>query len=227
MFPFALLRLALLPVLLAAAPAMPPPAASTAPYDSIRPRPISNGSIVGFVHRAGTPLPYASVVVLEQRLGAMTDERGWFRISAVPPGVRRVKVQSIGCTPRTIDLAVQGGRAETLLVEVECFHGGGPPQAVPPRPEFTPSAAARARIGARCRVHTAYALVLDTVPKRIGLTIVPRAYPQAEARYFPNANVTADGGCDPADAGRAEVAFCVQCRRERGRWFAAAKRARH
>ena len=66
-------------------------------------------AIVGTVVRAedGGPLAYANVFESTRRFGAVTDERGAFRLVGLPPGRHTIRVQSLGSPPleETLDLA--------------------------------------------------------------------------------------------------------------------------
>ena len=52
----------------------------------------------GFVYEkdGGAPIPYANIVIEEDRLGATTDFNGYFQISDVPVGLKEITVSYLG-----------------------------------------------------------------------------------------------------------------------------------
>ena len=59
------------------------------------------------------PLDAAQVVVVGTGLGTITDADGNYRITGVPPGEQRVRVQLVGYSSRTKTVTVQAGQAAT------------------------------------------------------------------------------------------------------------------
>ena len=52
----------------------------------------------GFVYEkdGGAPIPYANIVVEEDRLGATTDFNGYFQLSDVPVGAKTITITYLG-----------------------------------------------------------------------------------------------------------------------------------
>ena len=75
----------------------------------------ATGRIVGTVTaEGGQPLSGAQVSVVGTRIGSVTGEDGRFTLSGVTPGSVEVRVQRIGYTPVTQNVAVVGGQPATL-----------------------------------------------------------------------------------------------------------------
>jgi len=77
------------------------------------------GSISGSIRessRSGTPIPYASVAIVAAKLGALTDEEGRFRISGVPPGSHRVRIQSLGAVAIDTTIVVDSTEVRVAVV---------------------------------------------------------------------------------------------------------------
>ncbi|MFB6240614.1 MAG: carboxypeptidase-like regulatory domain-containing protein, partial [Gemmatimonadota bacterium] len=73
------------------------------------------GAVTGTVTRAdnGQPLDAAQVVVVGTGLGTITDAQGNYRITGVPAGEQRVRVQLVGYASATKTVNVQAGQAAT------------------------------------------------------------------------------------------------------------------
>jgi hypothetical protein len=108
-----LLVAALLCRAVAPAPAASSEAAGPAVVESL-------GVLTGTVVDAGTgkPVPFANVVVLGARRGALSDEAGAFVITAIPPGSHTIRIQVIGCEPVSVERAILGGANPPLEVAV-------------------------------------------------------------------------------------------------------------
>jgi TonB-dependent starch-binding outer membrane protein SusC len=74
------------------------------------------GTLTGRVTNAatGTPVPGASVVVGETRLGATTDASGQYRVANIPAGTYAVTVRRIGHAPKTQTVTIVDGGTATL-----------------------------------------------------------------------------------------------------------------
>jgi Carboxypeptidase regulatory-like domain len=71
------------------------------------------GTVQGRVSDAasGRPLPDVQVVVVDTRLGAVTNAQGEFTIAAVPVGARSVTARRLGFQPATRAITVTAGGA--------------------------------------------------------------------------------------------------------------------
>jgi len=74
------------------------------------------GAVTGTVTRSANmePLDAAQVVVVGTGLGTITDAEGNYRITGVPAGEQRVRVQLVGYSSRTRTVTVQAGQATTV-----------------------------------------------------------------------------------------------------------------
>jgi outer membrane receptor protein involved in Fe transport len=73
------------------------------------------GRIVGKVTEGGKdPIPYANVIVLGTKQGAMTDENGNFVINGVPAGTYTIQAQEVGHGKQTQEITVNAGQTATL-----------------------------------------------------------------------------------------------------------------
>jgi hypothetical protein len=80
------------------------------------------------------PLPYASVYLLRSRLGALSDERGSFRLVSLPAGLQTLCVRAIGYEPESLAVDLRDGETTAVLVRL-VEHGvprvlWSPPRAV-------------------------------------------------------------------------------------------------
>ena len=82
-----------------------------------------------------TPIPGATVIVIDTERGAAADINGQFKIAGLPVGSYRLKVQSIGYrTALLTDVVVTAARPQTLRVElVEQLDSG---QTITVRPDY-------------------------------------------------------------------------------------------
>ena len=79
------------------------------------------GRIEGTVHSAvtGNPLPNAQVTVVGRTLSATSDERGFYRISDVPPGTYSIRGAMVGYSPITVtNVVVSAGQPVTANIEM-------------------------------------------------------------------------------------------------------------
>jgi TonB-dependent receptor len=86
----------------------------------------ATGSVVGsVVGPDGEPIGGASVSVVGNRLATVTDQRGRFRISAVPQGSQQLLVRFIGFADQTAAVTVTDGATVTqdVTMELEAFMG--------------------------------------------------------------------------------------------------------
>ena len=81
------------------------------------------GRITGIVRDVGSghALPFASIAVVEAKKGALSDSKGEFLVTGVPPGTYTVKCQFLGYTDDTKTVTVPAGgavRVEFALKEI-------------------------------------------------------------------------------------------------------------
>jgi len=72
------------------------------------------GTLIGRVTDKGDPVPYANVIILGTKQGAMTDEDGRYRITGVSVGTVQVKAQVIGNDAVTKEVEINAGGVATL-----------------------------------------------------------------------------------------------------------------
>ncbi|REK58074.1 MAG: carboxypeptidase-like regulatory domain-containing protein [Bacteroidetes bacterium] len=72
----------------------------------------------GFVYEkdGGAPIPYANIVVEEDRLGATTDFNGYFQLSDVPIGAKTITVTYLGYKTEKIDARVFKNKPASIKV---------------------------------------------------------------------------------------------------------------
>jgi hypothetical protein len=166
------------------------------------------------------PLPFANIIVLGTRLGALSDETGSFVLSGVPIGPQRLECQAIGYERDTMDVIVRQGAPIYVTIAVPAQPGTLEPERPVERDtswlEQRPDQ--RSRVGTRCRVHPSIELALDTV--RIHHGIVGIGLLPTELDSFPNAARVVDGGCVVRYQTHAEIAYCPRCRAAYARWCA-------
>lgn len=74
----------------------------------------SGGTVNGKITEPnGTPVPNATVILLNTTLGAASDAEGNYTISKVPPGSYQIKASSIGLRAATASITVTAGAAVT------------------------------------------------------------------------------------------------------------------
>ena len=82
----------------------------------------AQGNILrGFVYEkdGGAPVPYANIVIEEDRLGATTDFNGYFQISEVPVGAKTVTVSFLGYETATVETRVFKNKPASVKVYLE------------------------------------------------------------------------------------------------------------
>ena len=82
----------------------------------------AQGNILrGFVYEkdGGAPVPYANIVIEEDRLGATTDFNGYFQISDVPVGAKTVSVSFLGYETATVETRVFKNKPASVKVYLE------------------------------------------------------------------------------------------------------------
>ena len=95
---------------------------------------IPQGTIKGRVVDAETkvPLPGASIILLDTKLGAMADTEGNFVIGGVPVGGYKVKFTLLGYEPLSkTDIIVRSNRTTFLEAELTVSYLELKPQQVP------------------------------------------------------------------------------------------------
>jgi hypothetical protein len=77
------------------------------------------GTIAGVVvDSAGTPQPFANVIVLGTRRGAQADDHGRFSIPHIPVGDQQVKVFASGHAPAVVPLHVSADSTSTVRIDI-------------------------------------------------------------------------------------------------------------
>ena len=82
----------------------------------------AQGNILrGFVYEkdGGAPVPYANIVIEEDKLGATTDFNGYFQISDVPVGAKTVSVSFLGYETATLETRVFKNKPASVKVYLE------------------------------------------------------------------------------------------------------------
>ena len=82
----------------------------------------AQGNILrGFVYEkdGGAPVPYANIVIEEDKLGATTDFNGYFQISDVPVGAKNVSVSFLGYETATVETRVFKNKPASVKVYLE------------------------------------------------------------------------------------------------------------
>lgn len=101
-------------VLALALPALAQTKPPATPAKPAAPAAAGAGKIAGTVMEKNTPVPYANVIVLGTRQGAMTDENGKFVIVGVPVGSYQVKLLATGYDPVVLPAQVNANSTVTL-----------------------------------------------------------------------------------------------------------------
>ena len=75
----------------------------------------------GFVYEkdGGAPIPYANIVIEEDRLGATTDFNGYFQISDVPVGLKEITVSYLGYEINKVEARVFKNKPASIKVYLE------------------------------------------------------------------------------------------------------------
>ena len=75
----------------------------------------------GFVYEkdGGVPIPYANIVIEEDRLGATTDFNGYFQISDVPVGLKEITVSYLGYEINKVEARVFKNKPASIKVYLE------------------------------------------------------------------------------------------------------------
>jgi hypothetical protein len=150
------------------------------------------GTIVGRVIDRGRAVPFAIVSIPALWISETTAEDGSFRMTNVPAGKHRLRVQLVKGRDFRIDATVVAGLVDTLLVE-----SSPPPREMScprPTPECTRrDARQHRRIGRPCERHPWIALVADTVLSA-DVTYEAPGFFAARGDSFPNANVYWEAG---------------------------------
>jgi outer membrane receptor for ferrienterochelin and colicins len=79
----------------------------------------SDANIVGHVTCEGNHIPFATVSITGTTIGVSTDETGHFMLINVPPGVYKVKAQSIGYKPSEKEVTVKARETIELKFDLE------------------------------------------------------------------------------------------------------------
>ncbi len=78
------------------------------------------GTLTGTVKNAkGEPLPFANVVILGSKQGAMTDTDGSYTVKNIPVGTYSVRVSFLGYEPQERNFQVNPGQTVTLNFELK------------------------------------------------------------------------------------------------------------
>jgi outer membrane receptor for ferrienterochelin and colicin len=80
------------------------------------------GTLTGTVKSAGEksePLPFANVVVLGTKLGAMTDSEGKYTVKSIPVGTYNVRVSFLGYEPQERSFQVNAGQTVNLNFQLK------------------------------------------------------------------------------------------------------------
>ena len=75
----------------------------------------------GFVYEkdGGAPIPYANIVVEEDRLGATTDFNGYFQLSDVPVGAKTITITYLGYQTEKVETRVFKNKPASIKVYLE------------------------------------------------------------------------------------------------------------
>lgn len=96
------------------------PIVAVAALPVLPPVPARSGDLTGIVTDSdGVAIPSAEVFVVAFGVVVYTDEKGAFRLPALPPGDHELRVRRIGFHPRTRTLSVQQGESWQLLVSLD------------------------------------------------------------------------------------------------------------
>jgi hypothetical protein len=78
----------------------------------------STGTIRGDVLSNGRPVPYANVVLVGMRIGALADSLGRFVIERAPVGTHRISAAMIGYERREVSIPIVPGENPSLSIEL-------------------------------------------------------------------------------------------------------------
>ena len=75
----------------------------------------------GFVYEkdGGAPIPYANIIIEEDRLGATTDFNGYFQISDVPVGLKEITVSYLGYEINQVEARIFKNKPASIKVYLE------------------------------------------------------------------------------------------------------------
>lgn len=82
------------------------------------------GQVAGEVVDAttGMPVPYIQVFIADANVGALTDERGRFRVADVPTGTRVVRAEGLGYRPSETQVSVSEGTTTEIALSLQPEH---------------------------------------------------------------------------------------------------------
>ena len=76
------------------------------------------GTLRGHIYDAesGEPIAYASVQIINSKEGVISDEDGFFQLSAVPSGIQRVQVSYLGYLDTLLEIDIISNKIKYQLI---------------------------------------------------------------------------------------------------------------
>ena len=76
------------------------------------------GTLRGHIYDAesGEPIAYASVQIINSKEGVISDEDGFFQLSAVPSGIQRVQVSYLGYLDTLLEINIISNKIKYQLI---------------------------------------------------------------------------------------------------------------
>ncbi len=77
-----------------------------------------SGTLRGHIYDAesGEPIAFASVQIINSKEGVISDEDGFFQLSAVPPGIQRVQVSYLGYVDTLVEIEIISNKIKYQLI---------------------------------------------------------------------------------------------------------------
>jgi len=91
----------------------------TVTFNSFAQHKRTDANIYGHVLADGEHLPFATISIVGTTIGTTTDETGHFQIVNLPLGKMKIKAQSLGYKPKTIEILVAKGESKEVHFELE------------------------------------------------------------------------------------------------------------
>jgi hypothetical protein len=141
----------------------------------------------------------------QQMLTATTNEIGEFVFDAVKPGSYELSAEFVGAEKHTERFQIKEGTEKEFHITL------GPHQCADPIKRLTEGEKARTHY---CPVHRKR-LRVDVVPIEYGLVVLS---PEDTSKAFPNSSWVYYGGCVVDCYKKAEVLYCLDCRKGELKW---------
>lgn len=152
------------------------------------------------------PISYANIIVLNTKLGSMTDADGNFIIKGVPVGYHQLKVLGLGLKPTMADTFFVNSGSDTMITfRVQ-------------EKWSDKFAKEKEDIERKCEIHNE-PMKYVIVPVGYGLIVSKPEYEKVKTERFPNAEPWVNAGCMIKEIRKTWELRCPKCIRERNEYL--------